>query len=52
MNFAMLSKYYISKILPKYSISAMFAHKSCYAMLVFCTECSETQVSALAPINL
>jgi len=29
MNFAMLPKYYIGKILPMYSISAIFAHKSC-----------------------
>jgi len=31
MNFAMLPKYYIGKILPIYSISAIFAHKSHYA---------------------
>jgi len=31
MNFAMLPKYYICKILPMYSISAIFAHKSYYA---------------------
>jgi len=28
MNFAMLPKYYIGKILPISSISAIFAHKS------------------------
>jgi len=27
----MLPKYHIGKILPIYSISAMYAHKSCYA---------------------
>jgi len=31
MNFALLPKYYIVKILPIYSISAIFAHKSRYA---------------------
>jgi len=31
MNFAMLPKYYIGKILPICSISAIFAHKSRYA---------------------
>jgi len=30
MNFAMLPKYHIGKILPIYSISAIFAHKSRY----------------------
>jgi len=28
INFAMLPKYHISKILPIFSISALFAHKS------------------------
>ena len=31
MNFAMLPKYYVGKILPIYRISAILAHKSCYA---------------------
>jgi len=31
MNFAMLPKYHIGKILPIYSMSAIFAHKSRYA---------------------
>ena len=30
INFAMLPKYYIGKILPKHRISAIFAHKSRY----------------------
>jgi len=31
MNFAMLPKYYIGKILPIYSILSIFAHESRYA---------------------
>jgi len=31
INFVMLPKYYIGKILPIYRISAIFAHKSRYA---------------------
>jgi len=31
MNFAMLLKYYIGKILPIYSILTILAHKSRYA---------------------
>jgi len=31
MNFAMLPKYYIDKIRPIYSISAIFPHESRYA---------------------
>jgi len=34
MNFAMLPKYYIGKILPIYSIMSIFAHKSCCACLL------------------
>jgi len=49
MNFVMLPKYYIGKILPIYSILAIFVHKRRYAS--FCTECSETQVATLSLIN-
>ena len=46
MNFVMLPKYHISKILPIYSISTILAHKA--AALVFCTEYSETQAATVA----
>jgi len=35
MNFAMLPKYYIVKISPIYSISAIFAHKIRYASFLY-----------------
>jgi len=50
MNFATLPKYYIGTILPVYSISVIFAHRSHYS-LVFCTKCLETQVATSSMIN-
>jgi len=51
MNFAMLPKcLYIAKIPQIYSMSAIFAHISCYASF-FCTECLEAQVATLPLIT-
>jgi len=49
MNFVMLPKYHISKILPIYSMWHCLLIKA--AMLVFCTEHPETQIATSSLIN-